>query len=163
VAVPETKQRRLAWQNIQAAHQAQKHGDLAQAVVLYRESLRLFPSAEAYTFLAWTYGRRGDLLRAIALCRRAIAVDPDFGNPYNDIGAYLIELGQPDAAIPYLERAMVAKRYECYQFPHYNMGRVLELKGRWRDAIAAYKKAWDILPEYDLAKQAYFRVMGMLN
>jgi hypothetical protein len=30
---------------------------------------------------------------AITECHHAIEVDPDFGNPYNDIGAYLIEQG----------------------------------------------------------------------
>ena len=32
-------------------------------------------------------------------------MDPDFGNPYNDIGAYLIEMGRLDEAIPWLEKA----------------------------------------------------------
>jgi tetratricopeptide (TPR) repeat protein len=147
----------------EAAYDYHRRGELDKAIEFYEESIALYPTAEAHTFIGWAHSHKGDYQTAIEECQRAIEVDPDFGNPYNDIGAYLIELGQPDAAIPYLERAMVAKRYECYQFPHYNMGRVLELKGRWRDAIAAYKKAWDILPEYELAKRAYFRVMGMLN
>jgi Flp pilus assembly protein TadD len=39
---------------------------------------------------------------AIAECHRAIEIDPDFGNPYNDIGAYLIERGDLRGAIPWL-------------------------------------------------------------
>ena len=31
---------------------------------------------------------------AIAECEKAIALDPDYGNPCNDIGVYLIELGR---------------------------------------------------------------------
>jgi tetratricopeptide (TPR) repeat protein len=30
---------------------------------------------------------------AIAECKKAVELDPDLGNPYNDIGAYLIEKG----------------------------------------------------------------------
>ena len=37
---------------------------------------------------------------------------PDVGNPYNDIGSYLIKLGRLDDAIPWLRRAMTARRYE---------------------------------------------------
>ena len=159
----ETEQRRLAWQNIQAAHRAQTHGDLAQAVALYRESLRLFPSAEAYTFLGWTYGRRGRLLRAIALCRRAIEIDPSFGNPYNDIGAYLIELGRLDEAVPWLERATRAPRYDSYCFPWMNLGRVRERQGHWFEAMDCYKKALQCNPNFRLAARALARIRGRLN
>ena len=38
----------------------------------------------------------GKLDEAIEECYKAIDRDPDFGNPYNDIGAYLIEKGQLD-------------------------------------------------------------------
>lgn len=37
---------------------------------------------------------------------------PDFGNPYNDIGAYLIEKGDFDEAIVWFQKAMQARRYE---------------------------------------------------
>src|SRR5207253_8419965 len=41
-------------------------------------------------------------------CKKAIAVDPTFGNPYNDIGAYLIERGEHAQAIPWLEKAIAS-------------------------------------------------------
>jgi len=47
------------------------------------------PSAEAHTFLVWVYSFERRFAEAIAECKRAIAVDPEFGNPYNDIGVYL--------------------------------------------------------------------------
>ena len=54
----------------------------------------------------------------------AIAVDPAFGNPYNDIGAYLIELGREAEAITWLERAKRAARYEPRHYPYFNLARV---------------------------------------
>ena len=79
-----------AWEVLQDAYQAQMEGDYDRAVELYHSSLQLHPTAEAHTFLGWTYHFQGKLEDAIAECRRAIEIDPDFGNPYNDIGAYLI-------------------------------------------------------------------------
>jgi tetratricopeptide (TPR) repeat protein len=112
-----------AWEVLQDAYQAQMEGDYDHAVQLYRSSLELYPTAEAHTFLGWTYHFQGKLDEAIAECKRAIEVDPEFGNPYNDIGAYLIELSRFDEAIPWLERAIEARRYEPRHFPHYNLGR----------------------------------------
>src|ERR1700694_6062312 len=63
---------------------------------------------------------QGRLDDAIAECKCAIELDPEFGNPYNDIGAYLIEQNRFDEAIPWLERAVEASRYEPRHFPPYN-------------------------------------------
>jgi len=109
-------------------------GDLAGAVHLYQASLAELPTAEAHTFLGWVYSFERRYDEAIAQCKRAIAVDPTFGNPYNDIGCYLIELGREDDAIPWLKRAIDAPRYEARQFPHVNLGAIYEKKGQVLDA-----------------------------
>src|SRR2546429_4744298 len=80
-----------AWEILQDAYQAQMEGDYDRAIELYRFSLEMHPTAEAHTFLGWTYHSQGRVDEAIAECKRAIKIDPDFGTPYNDIGAYLIE------------------------------------------------------------------------
>ena len=74
----------------QQAYAHQLQGDLERAITLYQESIRVHPTAEAHTFLGWTYSFQGRIDEAIAECHRAIEVDPDFGNPYNDIGVYLM-------------------------------------------------------------------------
>ena len=73
----------------QAAYEAQMRGELEPAVDLYKQSLAAYPTAEAHTFLGWTYSFLKQTDDAIEEWHRAIAVDPELGNPYNDIGAYL--------------------------------------------------------------------------
>ena len=94
-----------AWELLKEAYQYQLGGDYEMAVELYRRSLDLHPTAEAYTFLGWTYRFQGKLDAAITECKKAIQIDPEFGNPYNDIGAYLIEKGEYDEAESWLLRA----------------------------------------------------------
>ena len=138
-------------------------GDYDRAVELYRGSLALHPTAEAHTFLGWTYHFQGKIDDAIAECKRAIEVDPDFGNPYNDIGAYLIDLGRHDEAIPWLEAAIAAKRYEPRHFPYFNLGRVYLAKGMITRARELFQKSLEIEPRYTLARQAIERVRRMMN
>ncbi len=152
-----------AWRHFQSAYEHQMKGELEEAVRLYKQSIDCFPTAEAYTFLGWTYSFMGRLDEAIEECQRAIATDPDFGNPYNDIGAYLIEKGEYDEAIPWFERAMQAKRYENPAFPHLNLGRVYERKGQWDQAVDAYKRALTLNPNYALARRSLSRVISMMN
>ncbi len=152
-----------AWDLFQQGYDCQMKGNLDDAVKLYQDSIDLFPTAEAYTFLGWTYSFMGQLDEAIEECHRAIQTDPDFGNPYNDIGAYLIELNRLDEAIPWLKRATTARRYESPAFPHMNLGRVYERKGDWSLAIESYKTAVTLNANYMPAKRAMMRLITLMN
>ena len=123
-------------------------GRYHEAIRLFEKSLAIRPTAEAYTFLGWTYSHMGDYKRAIEEAEKAIRIDPDFGNPYNDIGVYLIEQGKEDEAIPYLEKAKRAKRYCCYQFAHFNLGRIFLKKKMYEKARQEFKKSLEIDPSY---------------
>ncbi|HTX14283.1 MAG TPA: tetratricopeptide repeat protein [Candidatus Baltobacteraceae bacterium] len=147
----------------QRAYRAQMTGDLDRAAELYKASLEILPSAEAHTFLGWTYHFQGKIQDAIDECKRAIAVDPDFGNPYNDIGAYLIALGKLDEAVPWLERALHAPRYDPRHFPHFNLGRVYLAKGMFNRARQCFQEALRIEPNYTLARQAIENLRRMVN
>ena len=153
----------LAKQHFLEAFEAQRSGDLERAVELYRLSLELFPTAEAHTYLGWTYHFQGKIEHAIAECKQAIAVDPDFGNPYNDIGAYLIDLQRFDEAIPWLEQAIAAKRYEPRHFPYFNLGRVYASKGQINRARELFQKSLEIQPQYTLVRRALEKVRRMVN
>ncbi len=155
--------KREALRLFQSAYEAQMRGDLDEAVDLYKQSIDAFPTAEAHTFLGWTYSFMRLTDEAISECHRATEVDPDFGNPYNDIGAYLIEQGNLYSAIPWLQRAMTAPRYESYFYPHFNLGRVYESQGRAYDALREYKAAMDLNPKYALAVRAFRRLQAKLN
>ncbi len=145
------------------AYEKQMAGHMDEAIELYQKSIEIFPTAEAHTFLGWAYSFKGRFEDAITECRKAIDVDPDFGNPYNDIGAYLIELGQYDEALPWLEQATQAKRYDAYFYAHFNLGRVWEQKGNWMRALSCYQEAYRLNPDYTLAERAMIRMRTKLN
>jgi Tfp pilus assembly protein PilF len=145
------------------AYRKQMKGDFDEAAELYKRSLEAWPTAEAHTFLGWTYSFMGRLDDAIAECHKAIEVDPDFGNPYNDIGAYLLQKNQVDAAIPWFERALLAPRYESYCYPYMNLGRAYESKKQWEKAKRAFESALSQRPDYAPARQGLIRLRSMFN
>src|SRR5215510_11169943 len=65
----------------QKAYEAQLKGDFDEAVDFYKQSIAAYPTAEAHTFMGWTYSLMGLTDDAIEQCRQAIRVDPKFGNP----------------------------------------------------------------------------------
>lgn len=147
----------------QKAYEHQMKGEFDLAIEYYKQSIEAYPTAEAHTFLGWTYSFQDKLDEAIVECKKAIEVNPEFGNPYNDIGAYLIELERHDEAIPWLEKAIQAKRYEPRHYPHYNLGRVYLIKGMIKKALDEFQKALEVNPDYALAKEAIDKVKFTLN
>jgi Tfp pilus assembly protein PilF len=145
------------------AYQCQQAGDHAGAIRLYQASLAEQPTPEAHTFLGWVYSFERRFAEAIAECKRAIAVDPEFGNPYNDIGVYLIELGRPDEAMPWLEQAIAAPRYEARHFPHVNLGRIYEQQNDPLAAAREYGRALEHLPGYEPAVTGLRRMQQRVN
>ncbi len=141
----------------------QQRGALDLAVELYTKSIELCPTAEAYTYRGWAYHGMGRIEDAIAECLRAIEVDPTFGNPYNDIGAYLIEKQDFDDAIEWLEKAKLAPRYEPRHFPFMNLGRVYAAKGMVMRAIEEFEGALEIEPDEPNCKSMLAQLRAVLN
>jgi len=147
----------------QEAYRHQMEGDLEQAIDCYKRSIAMYPTAEAHTFLGWTYSFQERLEEAIAECHRAIEIDPEFGNPYNDIGVYLMKQEKLDEAIPWLERAKQAKRYEPRQFPYMNLGRIYLKQERWWDALKEFEAAVRLAPADADAHRALHSLRARLN
>ena len=146
-------------------HGQQHHlrGDLERAIELYTTSLELYPTAEAYTFRGWAYSFQGRVDEAIEECKKAIAVDSTFGNPYNDIGSYLVKKGQPDEAIEWLEKAKSAPHYESRHFPYMNLGRIYAQKGMVLRAIREFEGGLEIHPGEPTCLSALTELRGGLH
>jgi tetratricopeptide (TPR) repeat protein len=165
VAVSREEKRQEAMELVGKAYQHHMKGEIEKAIELYNQSITACPTAEAFTFRGWarSYQPEPDFDEAIADCHRAIDLDPEFGNPYNDIGAYYIELNQPEDAIPWLRMALKAKRYESYCFPYFNLGRIYEAQGNLDRALEHYRAALNENPGYVLAAKAVERVKTRLG
>ncbi len=159
----ENEARAEAQRHFQQAYEAHMQGRLEEAAAHYRRSIALHPTAEAHTFLGWVYSHQGRPDDAIAQCKLAIGMDPEFGNPYNDIGAYLIELGREDEAVEWLERAKRAPRYEPRHYPYFNRARVHVKRHEIPEAIRELERALSIEPRYVTARRELHRLRGLLN
>ncbi len=145
------------------AYNLQIMGEVDRAIELYMRSLKIQRTARTYTFLGWAYSMKGDYEKAIEACMKAIELDPDYGNPYNDIGAYLIEMGRPEEAIPWLRRAMTARNCDVPHFPHLNMARAFMLLGMFTDALEAVNRALEIEPDYRPSRVLRHQILAMLS
>jgi tetratricopeptide (TPR) repeat protein len=161
--VEESEDLREATALWRAGYRYQMEGEFDRAIEHYERSVAVHPTAEAHTFLGWSMSFQGRLEEATAECLRAIEIDPDFGNPYNDIGVYLMQQGKLDEAIPWLGKAKQARRYEPRQFPFLNLGRVYLQQGRWWDALREFEGAVQAAPGDVHAAKTLHQLRGQLN
>ncbi len=68
-----------------------------------------------------------------------------------------------DEAIPWLERAIAAKRYDPRHFPYFNLGRAYLAKGLINRARQQFQQALEIEPRYTLARRALENLRRMVN
>lgn len=161
--MPDWKDHEKAIELVQKAMEHQMAGALEEAIRLYKDSIALYPTADAHTYLGWTYSFQGRIEAAIAECEIAISIDPDFGNPYNDIGVYLMQQQKLDEAIPWLEKAKKAPRYEPRQFPYLNLGRIYAAKGMIKKALEEFRGALQFHPDDSLALKAIAELESKLQ
>src|SRR5215211_4721225 len=155
--------KREAIELFKRAYEAQQSEDYEEAIALYKRSIAVYPTAEAHTFLGWVYSFQQRYDDAIDECLEAIRVDETLGNPYNDIGSYLLAKGDSYGSVRWFKRALLAPRYESYAFPHFNLGRVYENRRRFLDAARHYGLALKQKPNFREAVGGLRRMQARLN
>src|SRR5207248_2265630 len=140
-----------AWEILQDAYQAQMEGDYDRAIELYQSSLELHPTAEAHTFLGWSYHFQGRIDEAIAECKRAIEIGIDLD------GALALRDGFVDAA---LEMITPAKK-------RMGLGRGVQFKRRLIEldgaiVIAFHLRLIGVLQDFPRAGEGLHAHEGLL-
>jgi len=114
-------------------------GDYKAAKKRFQSAVEIIPSAENLTMLAWMLSLEGEISHALNLCLQAIELDPNYGNAYNDIGSYLVELERWEEAIPYFEKAKISTNYDTPAFPYVNLARLYLREEAFEKACLEYK------------------------
>src|SRR5229473_1867930 len=95
----------MARELFQNAYQLQKQGDFELAAQLYKRSIELHPTAEAHTFLGWTYHYQGKVDEAIPWLEQAIASQryEAYHYPWYNLGRV------------YVSQEVYSKARECFR------------------------------------------------
>ena len=133
-------------------------GEVDLASYLYAHSLEWEENAEARLGLAFAYAYEGRLEQAVGECRKAMAADPEDGRSSNDLGVYLMQMGDDEQAVPFLLQAATAPNNPERHHPHYNLGRIHERRKDYPAALLSYRAALKEDPDFQAARRALERV-----
>lgn len=99
---------------------------------------RLFPE-DSLARAAGQHMRSGDYEKAEDLLKKAIEINPNFIDPYNNLGIIYLMQDKVDEAIDAFQR--VVDLYPFFIVGRLNLGRALLKKGRTEEALEHYKRA----------------------
>lgn len=133
-------------------------GETDAAISAYREALALRPeSATALNALGYTLADRTERLReARKLIERALDKEPDNAAIIDSMGWVLFRQGEPEEALPYLERA-----WEMIRDPEVaaHLGETLWALGRRQEAREILQQAYDEFPGSEPLRDTLQRLM----
>ena len=95
---------------------------------------------------ALQHHRAGRIVDAVAHYERTLALQPDYVDAHNNLGAALAAQGRMDDAVAHYQRAITLK--PDYADAHNNLGTALAARGRMDDAVAHYQRAVTLKPHY---------------
>lgn len=137
-------------ERLRAIHALAVSGDVARAAQQASEALAAGIEHPFLLNLAATQLEdAGDLIGALALLERAVALAPDDVGALNALGLCLRRLDRPREALPHLARVVALIPHEA--FAHASLGDVMLMVGRLADADACYVAALERDPRQPIA------------
>jgi Tfp pilus assembly protein PilF len=109
-------------------------------------------NAKAYYLKGFNYLEKGDTNRAISSYQTAIEQDPDYYEPYAELGVLFAARHDP-LAIQYYDNALAIRPNERNVL--YSKGMYLQEHGLYNDAIQTYFKATQLFPDF---REAHFNL-----
>jgi tetratricopeptide (TPR) repeat protein len=137
----------------------QAEGDLQAAAECYMQSIENNPNPEAHTFLGWVLSSIGEVEQG----KKALELDPDFGNALNDLGVYYTLKLNYKKAIPFLKRACKSKNYDRLEYPHYNLAKIYLQQNLLGYAVRELKASLKINSSFGSALELLERAEKKLN
>jgi len=135
-----------AWNHLGIAYKEKNNAPSAIAAFEKARSFKDFKDADFYISSGLAYGLGQKYDQAIADFTRALSIDPDNAEAYNNKGLYLTEKGVVDSAMVCFDKAISLKK-EFHQ-AFYNKGNAYAKTGNYTAAITQYQESLKIKPGY---------------
>jgi tetratricopeptide (TPR) repeat protein len=144
----------LAWRFLGRIY-SEKNNPLA---IQYFDNALRVDSTDLATreFKAMFYKRRGEFDQAFAVYRDIIVRNPDYSNAYFDVGMIYLELDSMQKAYDHFNISI--KTDPLFVMAYYYRGLTAELMGNREAALADYRQANKMSPDYPEAKEALQRL-----
>ena len=98
--------------------------------------------------LGMAYSLNGQLEEAVEQLSEAVSINENASESYNLLGSIYADMGRFTESRAALAKVIKDRRFPQPAFPYYNLVKCMKLEGRTEEAIAAYKRAIALKPDF---------------
>lgn len=131
---------------IKRGHNYISQKNFKDALQTFVEANEVLKTAQSLTLIGWAHSLQGNFSKAKQFCFEAIKHDPDYGNPYNDIGSYLLSEGKIKESFSWFSLAKKAKFYLNREFPYINSAKAHLMMKNYKKALNEFSGALELAP-----------------
>ena len=129
-------------------------GDADAAEFLLLQSLEIEETELKYTCLGWLHGNlQGRTMPAVRAFVKALRMNREYGDAYNECGALLLRVGRDRRAIQCFTRALKAQTCSKRHFALYNLALIYAEKNRPERSRRYLNLALKLKPDFQEARE----------
>lgn len=127
----------------------QKMGNYTEAIGYYAKAIEIQPDLpEVYANLGTLYAQKAQWQKAVSYYQKAIDLKDDFGGAYRNLSKVWTKLGERDKALECQFQALNLEPQKATAIEHYEIGNEFGRQGRVEEAIACYRNAILLNPQF---------------
>ncbi|MGE5655405.1 MAG: tetratricopeptide repeat protein [Actinomycetota bacterium] len=132
----------------------QAQGRMEEARHWYQKAIEIQPQfAEVYANLGSIYAQEQKWPEAIEHYQKAIAIKPNFAGVYRNLARLFSQMGKQEQAAESWYQAFALEPQKIPPEEHFNLGETLLAQGKLDQAIASYRRAIELKPDWAAAYQ----------
>jgi tetratricopeptide (TPR) repeat protein len=124
------------------------NGDIERAEFYFFKSLEEDECSESLFYLGLIQNQKENYHEALSYYYRAILVDPEYGNPCNEIGVILLRHGKEREAVFWLKRSIRCSINDAPHIPLYNLATLYKIWNRPERSLQYLYKAIKLMPNF---------------
>lgn len=138
--------------NFSKAKELFRMGDLDRAEFYFRSFLEMEDSCEAYFYMGLIMGQRNMLEEALEFYYKSVVINPEYGNPCNEIGIILLRMGKDKDAVFWLKKSIRCQRNDAPHISFFNLATLYKMWNRPERSLQFLHRAIELNPEFPEAK-----------
>jgi tetratricopeptide (TPR) repeat protein len=123
-------------------------GDFDRAEFYFRSYLEQEDSSETYFYLGLIMGQKNRLEDALEFYYKSVVINPEYGNPCNEIGIILLRMGKDKDAVFWLKKSIRCKQNDALHISLFNLATLYNMWNRPERSLQFLHKAMELQPEF---------------
>jgi tetratricopeptide (TPR) repeat protein len=125
--------------------------DMERAEFYFLKTLEEDENHECLFYLGLIQNQKGNHQEALSLYYRAILINPEYGNPCNEIGVILLRHGKEREAVFWLKRSIRCVQNDAPHIPLYNLATLYKIWNRPERSLQYLYRAIKLMPDFQEA------------